>query len=196
MARRTHRAGHRESLAATARGHPFGAGRECVMLSLPAAVRIFRYIRPVDMHESCSGLKYRVEEFSQQSALAGHLFAFCTCRGNRLERFPLQFSRPASRIDGFDECHDVHAGTGKNNLLLQRQSVGLRADQKIQPGRSSWMCRSRNWRASTSEGAPSIRSEARCVLGKAITSRMLSLPAKSITQRSRPSAIPPWGGAP
>ncbi len=34
------------------------------------------------------------------------------------------------------------------------------------------------------------------VLGKAMTSRMFVWPASSAAQRSMPSAIPPWGGAP
>src|SRR5579859_4880846 len=33
-------------------------------------------------------------------------------------------------------------------------------------------------------------------LGKAMTSRILSSPVSSITRRSMPRAIPPWGGAP
>ena len=41
-----------------------------------------------------------------------------------------------------------------------------------------------------------IRSIPRLFFGNAITSRMLSSPHTSITSRSRPSAIPPWGGAP
>ena len=45
-------------------------------------------------------------------------------------------------------------------------------------------------------GAPVIRSVARCVLGKAMQSRMLSSPPKSITTRSMPRAMPPCGGAP
>ncbi len=35
------------------------------------------------------------------------------------------------------------------------------------------MCNSRNWRSSTGDGAPSIKSAARCVFGNAMTSRML-----------------------
>ena len=34
------------------------------------------------------------------------------------------------------------------------------------------------------------------VLGNAITSRMLLVPTRSMTSRSSPKAIPPWGGAP
>ena len=40
------------------------------------------------------------------------------------------------------------------------------------------------------------RSAAFCVLGKAITSRIFSLPQNSMTQRSSPRAIPACGGAP
>ena len=37
---------------------------------------------------------------------------------------------------------------------------------------------------------------AEVVLGKAITSRILLVPANSITSLSKPKAIPPWGGVP
>ena len=49
---------------------------------------------------------------------------------------------------------------------------------------------------STGDGACIIRSTAEAVLGNAITSRMLALPASSITSRSSPTAMPPCGGAP
>src|SRR5262245_6606842 len=55
---------------------------------------------------------------------------------------------------------------------------------------------SRNCFSSTSEGASVIRSVAEAVLGKAMTSRSELAPAMSITMRSRPRAMPPWGGAP
>ena len=45
-------------------------------------------------------------------------------------------------------------------------------------------------------GASDIRSAPVCVFGNAITSRMLSKPPMSMTQRSRPRAMPPCGGAP
>ena len=46
------------------------------------------------------------------------------------------------------------------------------------------------------DGACVSRSCARCVLGKAITSRIDSAPVISVTMRSRPKARPPCGGAP
>ena len=45
-------------------------------------------------------------------------------------------------------------------------------------------------------GAPVSGSAPDCALGNAVTSRIASLPAMSITRRSTPIAIPPWGGAP
>ena len=41
-----------------------------------------------------------------------------------------------------------------------------------------------------------IKSTARAVFGKGITSRRLSAPARIIAMRSRPRAMPPWGGVP
>ena len=52
-------------------------------------------------------------------------------------------------------------------------------------------CNSVNCASSTSEGASVIRSDALCVLGKAITSLMLFSSARSITNRSMPGAMPP-----
>jgi len=50
--------------------------------------------------------------------------------------------------------------------------------------------------ASTGDGALVIRSVAEAVFGKAITSRIDGALASTITMRSRPSAMPPCGGAP
>ena len=58
------------------------------------------------------------------------------------------------------------------------------------------ICNSRNCFSSTSFGALVIRHCARCVLGKAITSRIDSAPAINVTRRSKPNARPPCGGAP
>src|SRR5262249_60055934 len=53
-----------------------------------------------------------------------------------------------------------------------------------------------NCRRSTGPGAPVIRSRACLFFGKAIVSRMFVVPERIIVNRSRPSAIPPCGGAP
>ena len=50
--------------------------------------------------------------------------------------------------------------------------------------------------ASGGDGASSIRSPPDCVFGKAMTSRMFVCFENSAAQRSMPSAMPPWGGAP
>ena len=50
--------------------------------------------------------------------------------------------------------------------------------------------------AITGVGAFVIGSAPLCVLGKAITSRMFSSPARIATNRSMPNANPPCGGAP
>ena len=56
--------------------------------------------------------------------------------------------------------------------------------------------KSRSWRGSTSAGDWVIKSMPRLFFGNAITSRILCSPQTSMTRRSRPSAIPPCGGAP
>ena len=55
---------------------------------------------------------------------------------------------------------------------------------------------SRSCSGATGAGAPVRGSEPVAVFGKAITSRIDGSPASSITIRSRPNAMPPWGGAP
>ena len=50
--------------------------------------------------------------------------------------------------------------------------------------------------AATGLGACVSKHCARCVFGKAMTSRIDSAPAIMATIRSRPKAMPPWGGAP
>src|SRR5690606_4996024 len=58
------------------------------------------------------------------------------------------------------------------------------------------MFSSRSCASSTGEGASVRRQDALAVLGKAITSRRELAPHINITRRSKPGAIPPWGGAP
>src|SRR6267143_6289784 len=53
-----------------------------------------------------------------------------------------------------------------------------------------------SWSLSTGEGDSAIKSWAAVVFAKAMTSRMDFSPARSMTTRSMPSAIPPWGGVP
>src|SRR5579863_48984 len=61
---------------------------------------------------------------------------------------------------------------------------------------STRICSSWSWTSLTGEGASVIRQIPFCVFGKAITSRIELSPARSMTRRSSPKAIPPWGGAP
>src|ERR1700730_1055127 len=63
-------------------------------------------------------------------------------------------------------------------------------------GRTQSRARSRSCFGSAGAGASVITSSACWFLGKAITSRIVSWPAASITTRSRPYANPPCGGAP
>ena len=58
------------------------------------------------------------------------------------------------------------------------------------------MFNSSNWSSETELGDSSMGDVAEVVFGKAITSRILLLPVRSITMRSNPKAIPPCGGVP
>ena len=61
---------------------------------------------------------------------------------------------------------------------------------------STLMCSSSNCFSLTVPGAPIMTSWAFLFMGKGMISRMDSSPAKSITIRSTPGAMPAWGGAP
>src|SRR5882724_4903705 len=58
------------------------------------------------------------------------------------------------------------------------------------------MCSSMSCSSLAVPGASVSGSQAVWVLGKAMTSRMLGAPVMSITSRSMPKAMPPWGGQP
>src|ERR1017187_10246674 len=90
----------------------------------------------------------------------------------RLHRFPLVELRQASMV--------------LLDLLFERHFSWLR----------SAIPSSRRFRSGTGAGASHIRSLPRAVLGNGITSRMEVSPARIITRRSSPRAMPPCGGAP
>jgi len=88
--------------------------------------------------------------------------------------------------------HDAaHPGAAPNPHSPGGPSETRPSDNMRRFYRASLMPSSCNCRGSTGPGAPVIRSVARWVLGKAIVSRMLSSPPKSITSRSIPRAMPP-----
>src|SRR5258708_5595738 len=109
----------------------------------------------------------------------------------------------ASRLDERDrlprlgrQLFEPHAA-GKR----QRRAAGEQECERERPHQPLGFSRkripsSRSCFSSTGLGAPTSRSCARCVFGKAITSRIDSAPAISATRRSRPKAMPPCGGAP
>ena len=55
------------------------------MLSLPASVRVFLCLRPVDMRLSFDRLAALAGEVCEQSPLSGHLFIFHSRRRDRLK---------------------------------------------------------------------------------------------------------------
>ena len=57
------------------------------------------------------------------------------------------------------------------------------------------ICNSRNCSGDTSLGAPMSGSCAFWFIGKAMTSRMFGSSASSMTMRSMPGAMPPWGAS-
>ena len=86
-----------------------------------------------------------------------------------------------------------------------RQPLGRRAGEEVVVGHARAAHSFRGMGCSPSSastpgatgfGAPVIGSDPDWVFGKAITSRMLSSPAKMATSRSMPTANPACGGAP
>ena len=86
-------------------------------------------------------------------------------------------------------------GTGRGSLFLCHSAPrGGRAHSSSV--RVTAMFSSSRLLGSTVLGHWLISSLAFCTLGNAMTSRMLSFCSSSMTRRSRPKAMPPWGGAP
>src|SRR5688572_8543467 len=86
---------------------------------------------------------------------------------------------------------------GGGNVLRQRR--GQHRHRHPAHGCGGFLrrrCSSRSCFSVAGLGAPVSRSWPRCVLGKAITSRIASAPAIRATMRSKPKAMPPCGGAP
>ena len=55
------------------------------MLRLPASVRVFLCMAPVDMRRSFDGLAAMAERVVRQDPLSGHLFVFRGRRGDRIK---------------------------------------------------------------------------------------------------------------
>src|SRR6185295_3320499 len=112
--------------------------------------------------------------------------------------------RAGRRRDGRE--HVEHAREGDARRADQRRGARTpgepveRSELAAQAGRPGTPTKRRPssayWPGSGGDGASSIGSPPDCVFGNAITSRMFVWLASSAAQRSMPSAIPPWGGAP
>ena len=89
-------------------------------------------------------------------------------------------ARADSRSAAAPEKRSSPATTGRSVLRREGPEAEL---ARARPG-------------ATGLGAPVIGSDPDWVFGKAMTSRMLSSPAKMATNRSMPTANPAWGGAP
>lgn len=55
------------------------------MLRLPASIRVFLCLVPVDMRRSFDGLAAAAEQVVRQDPLSGHLFVFRGRRGDRVK---------------------------------------------------------------------------------------------------------------
>src|SRR5207237_9852780 len=115
------------------------------------------------------------------------------------------------QMDGGNLVTPQPAGMGKEyDVQDDRRQCGPEASAPrrfCQPARAlnfhhsffgtfSSRCKSRNCLSATSVGDSVIKSAPLAVFGNAITSRMLGVPHKIAMSRSKPSAMPPCGGAP
>ena len=55
------------------------------MLSLPPSVRIFVSTEPADMRRSFDGLMHLVRDVIGEDPFSGHLFVFCSKKGDRIK---------------------------------------------------------------------------------------------------------------
>src|SRR5688572_4612134 len=113
--------------------------------------------------------------------------------------------RIRERAAGLDEDERLARFGGQSaDLGIGQESKGERAikqRERAHPphgcgGCLRRRCSSRSCFSVTGVGAPVRRSWPRWVFGKAMTSRIASAPAISVTRRSKPNAMPPCGGAP
>src|SRR5450631_462109 len=130
---------------------------------------------------------------------AGFFLELARCRGiDRLAPFEAAGDRlPESGRHAPFEQQKLAAGGINHDQYRFRASKRLQVGAySTLGGRRTRMCNSFNCASLTSVGASINGSAAVWVFGNAMTSRMLSAPAISIASRSRPKAMPPWGGAP
>ena len=64
---------------------PGVAGRERLVLTLPASVRIYVAAEAVDLRRGFDGLAAATRSLIRQDPLSGHVFAFINRRGNRIK---------------------------------------------------------------------------------------------------------------
>src|SRR6267143_118584 len=92
----------------------------------------------------------------------------------------------------------LHHRRGPLDNFARRDFIGHRFRQYAYAAHFSLIAIP-NWTSrslSTGEGELAIKSCAAVVFAKAMTSRIDFSPARSMTTRSIPSAMPPWGGVP
>jgi transposase len=57
------------------------------MINLPAGIKIYLAIAPINMHRSFDGLSMLAQEVVQQNPLKGHLFVFRNKRADKIKLF-------------------------------------------------------------------------------------------------------------
>ena len=135
----------------------------------------------------CPGGPHRMAEVSRSDSMSARSGA----PGPTRWRWPTMSSSVRGRsraASGRPRRQAVGGGAGEEVLAGHR---------RLSPASGSAGARGpRSAPAASGFGASVIGSQPDWVFGKAITSRMLSSPAKMATRRSSPTANPAWGGAP
>ena len=155
------------------------SGTKC--LDVAAATTVASVVLPVP------GGPHRMAEVSRSDSIRARSGA----PGPTRWRWPTISSRVRGRIraaSGAREARSV-GGCAGEEVLAGHRAVSPASGSACSP-------RSRKASGASGFGASVIGSQPDWVFGKAITSRMLSSPAKMATRRSRPTAKPAWGGAP
>lgn len=98
------------------------------MLTLPAAVRIYVAVGPVDMRKSFDGLAGVVRDRFRMDPMSGHLFVFRNKRGNLMKMIwwdRTGYAVLAKRLSRGTFHLPAPAGEGDERLRIEAGELGL-----------------------------------------------------------------------
>jgi transposase len=102
------------------------------MLSLPASVRVFVCLEPVDMRRAFDGLAALAEQVLRQDPLSGHLFVFGNRRGDRVkvlywdrDGYALWYKRLEAGVFRFPQGNGAGCEVSLADLALILEGIDL-----------------------------------------------------------------------